>query len=339
MIERLPSYFQRNYEELVNDLYYFMEGENDTYDLGEIIHFTKKWRKKPIDSIRTFKQYHKGFLAHTGKAIGEETIDKKEYNRYFWEGIHSHLQKQIEERLAVLDPNLNTSIPFETKQVVAAVKAIYPKDRFDRHLESMDIKSGKGYRPSHILSESEEDEDEESDESEEPRKRYTQKPVHIPFPPKPLSRTENLFSKKQEKNDIAKLTEQMNQLKLYLMQKESGKQTAAETSQNQIGNFDFNPKTPHFNNSPSQFNPSPSPFNSPLQRLGKPPSFPNSQFPHPPPQVVNASCNQQPMRDPPPHVSQNSLSDIPKGTKAKEWGGNVREKDQSEVKSQRCKMA
>ena len=240
MIERLPSYVQRNYEELVNDLYYFMEGEDDTYDIGEIIHFTKKWRKKPFDSIRTFKQYHKGFLAHTGKAIGEETIDKKEYNRYFWEGIHSHLRKWIEERLAVLDPNLNTSIPFEMKQVVAAAKAIYPKDQFDRHLDRIDTKLRKDYRPSHIFSESEDDEDRESEDSDEPPRRHSQKntPFHFPF--KPISKTEHVSPKRHDKDEIAKLTEQMNQLKLYLMQKE--RRPTMNAPQNHRGAFPFNPQ-------------------------------------------------------------------------------------------------
>ena len=45
MIARLPSYIDGNYRDLITDLYYFLEDEDDSYNIGRVGSFTRKWRK------------------------------------------------------------------------------------------------------------------------------------------------------------------------------------------------------------------------------------------------------------------------------------------------------
>ena len=317
MIERLPSYIKGDFKRLIDDLYYFLEGEDESYNLAKVDSFTRKWRKRAVASLENFKRYHRKFLELVGRAIGTGKIDQKEYNRFFWEGIHRSLRKKIEDRLMVIDPNLDVSVPFEMEDVIKAVKAIFNRKRFDQHLlgnkdyGSESETEEENYRPTRLLSDSgSEGQDSGSDDSDAPKKKHTKKKTPTPLPQKPLRKPEPSSPKKTEKDEISKLVDQMSQLKLYLMQKDPDYRDRedppqATTSRNpmydrpQYRNPQFN-RPPQFNRTP-QFN--------------RPPQFNNPPPNRPPPQFVNASYNDQPQREIPPHMTQNpptrpSLQDL-----------------------------
>ena len=84
--------------------------------------------------MEQFKRYHEKFLELLGRAIGARAVAPKEYHRHFWEGIPRFLREKIEDRLSVLNPNLDVSVPFEMKTVIKAVQIIFNCKRFDQHL-------------------------------------------------------------------------------------------------------------------------------------------------------------------------------------------------------------
>ena len=193
MIERLPSFIQGDYNQLVTDLHYFLEGEEHTYDRIKVEHFTREWRRKPVESLDNFKRYHRKFLGLVGQALGNNIVDQKECNRYFWEGIHRSLRKRIEERLRTLNPNLDITVPFGMQDVVNAVKTIFDPHRFDLHLFSHRERgpdmgpSDLDLGPKYELSDSEDDESTDSDSSEGLRrvpgkKRMSPSTSFAPFP-------------------------------------------------------------------------------------------------------------------------------------------------------------
>jgi hypothetical protein len=309
-IQQLPSYVQGDFSGLTADLYYFMEGEDDSYNLAKVDLFTKQWRKKAVKSLENFKRYHRKFLELVGRAIGSGTIDQKEYNRHFWDGIHRSLRKRIEDRLLVIDPNLDVSIPFEMRDVIKAVATIFNRKRFDQHLindsgyESDTDSDDEDCRPSRIQSDSEESADEDDEDSDAPRKRNTKKkknPFSFPFPPKPFPKSEPPPSKKPARDDIANLVEQMKELKLYVMKKEFESQDTRNAPQSQHQN-----STPYYNPPPRnhpQYNRPP--FNPPPQ-LNNRSSYGNPSFQPPRTQFANTSYHNPTQRDAPPHMNQNS---------------------------------
>ena len=124
-IESYPSFTQGDYPQLIDDILYFAEKEEDIIDLAKVRPFTKEWRKWPVDFLQSFKRDHRKFFELIGPAIGKGTLDQKEYNKYFWEGIHRDLREKIENRLLVRNPQLDYSVPFPMADVVKAVQAIF----------------------------------------------------------------------------------------------------------------------------------------------------------------------------------------------------------------------
>ena len=313
MIKKLPSYIRGNYDRLVADLKYFMEGEDDSYNLTKINHFTRKWRKRPIDSLEKFKRYHRKYLELVGRAIGMETIDRNEYNRHFWEGLHQTLRQKIESRLLVKDPRLNVSIPFDMEKVTEAALDIFNPRRFDQHLfngsDSETDSDKEKYRPTRRRSESDEDQDSESEESDTPRRRSTRKLQSPTFPSKVSQKHKPSPSKKSEKDEIAKLTEQMSQLKLFFMKNDANFQEDDRPKRERPGRSSYPPNNqqqrnfsqyprPPYGNQPPQYNRS-MPQTNPQQQTQSQPQF------------VNASYNQSQQRDVQPHGNQNQPSGPP----------------------------
>jgi len=134
MIGKLPSYIEGDFPKLVKDLYYFLEDDDDTYNISKVQSFTKKWRKRRIEALEKFKRYQRKYLDLVGKARGSKHMTEEDYNRYFWEGIHRSLRKKIEDCMLVADPELDVAIPFEMTQVVKATGYIFNRHQFNQHL-------------------------------------------------------------------------------------------------------------------------------------------------------------------------------------------------------------
>jgi hypothetical protein len=220
MIARLPSYIVGDYDDLVSDLYYFLEEEDDSYDIGKVGAFTRKWRKRKVISINHFKRYHRKYLELVGKARGAHKMTDEDFNRYFWEGIHYTLRQKIEDRMTVSDPYLDVSVPFEMNVVVKAIEHLFNKKRFDQHIRgkasygSSESDSDEDTHPArkHILSESEGGEEKDSEDTDHikapPIKRKTP-----PARPKPAVKKEQV-TMKVEDEEISRLVHDMSKLNM-----------------------------------------------------------------------------------------------------------------------------
>ena len=230
-VERFPSFIMGDYDQLVEDLEYFQEEEEDTYNVGLMAAFTKKWRKRKMETKKIFKQYHRKYLELVGKALASGHISNEDNNRHFWEGIHRSLRKRIEDRMLVVDPDLDVSTPFDMQKVVKAVGHIYNRHRFDQHLletsisyssaSESDTEEEDHYKPpkkSTFDSDSEKEESEDSDYS--PRKplhkqkrRHSADRKNITIKKEPLPK-QDLVPKKVDNHELSKLAQQMGKLSL-----------------------------------------------------------------------------------------------------------------------------
>ena len=71
------------------------------------------------------------YMRIAGWLLGQQKIDKVEYNRCFWLGIHTSIRPSIEAKMNLRDSKLDPSTPFEFDDVVAAAEMIFKRDRFD----------------------------------------------------------------------------------------------------------------------------------------------------------------------------------------------------------------
>ena len=228
MIERLPGFIRGDYESLIKNFKHFHDIDDDNYNSEKVNSFTKKWRKQKIDSKDKFKRYHRKYLELVGKALGAGHMSDEDNNRYFWGGIHQSLRKRIEQRMLVIDPELDVSIPFEMSQVVKAVEHIYNRHRFDQHLleniedssdsdSESDIEVHKVSKKRPSSSESEDDEDSESDyiskkSSSRRKKKHHSEPKTSTKKDSPSK--QETSPKKSEGDELAKLAQQMGELSL-----------------------------------------------------------------------------------------------------------------------------
>jgi hypothetical protein len=292
LIEKIPSYVTGDFNQLVKDIRYFIDNDDNSYSLTQVESFTKQWRRKKLDSLESFKKYHRKFIELVGIAIGAGTIHQSQYNRYFWEGIHHTLRGRIEERMLIADPSLDTSVPFDMNKVIKAAEAILNRKRFDQHLlrnsgyhSSETDSEQEEYRPSQSLSDSEEDKDQEEENYNRSRKAHHKSKLAPPrpvTPPKPRH-----VVKKSNEDMMSKLTQQMGELKISIARSNAELHSFMGSARNQA-----NPNQPF--GVLSQKNPNL--YNNNLPR--------RSQFNPPPAQFGQPSFNnRQPRRELPPHVS------------------------------------
>ena len=55
MIEKFPSYNKGDYRQLISDLAYFLENDDDTYSFSKVTEFTRKWGRREIESLDQFR--------------------------------------------------------------------------------------------------------------------------------------------------------------------------------------------------------------------------------------------------------------------------------------------
>jgi len=262
MVEKLPSFNTGDYTGLVKDLYYFLEDDDHTYSISKVQSFTKKWRQRRIESLDQFKRYHRKYLELVGKAAGTRSMTEGDFNRYFWEGIHSSLRRKIENRMLVTDPDLDVSVPFAIGHVVKAAGYILNRRRFDQHLfggssyNSSDTDSDSdAYRPKRVASDdTDSDQGEDSDESHESRTPFIRK-KKLPSSPKSLFKPVPQ-PKPAEENEVSKLITRMNKLSIGQLSQADPKQKAYLADM--LKNLVEPPREQYHPNPPrNQYNPGP----------------------------------------------------------------------------------
>ena len=284
MIEKLPSFNRGNYKKLVKDLYYFLEDDDHTYSISKVQSFTKKWRHRRIESLDQFKRYHRKYLELVGKAAGSKSMTEEDFNRYFWEGIHSSFRRKVENRMLVIDPDLDVSVPFDISQIVKAAGYLLNKRRFDQHLfakskyhsSDTDTDSEDDYRPKRVASGSESDEANDSEASQDSRTPLLKKKKSSPSP-SPKSPFKHISHPKQaDDNEVSKLITRMNKLSLGQLNQADPKQKAylADVLKNLVepprNQYMPNPPRNQYNPGPPRREGYPQRDPPPHQRFGEP---------------------------------------------------------------------
>ena len=286
MVKKLPSYNSGDYRKLVKDLYYFLENDNHTYSISKVQSFTKKWRHRRIESLDQFKRYHRKYLELVGKAAGSRSMTEGDFNRYFWEGIHSSFRRKVENRMLVIDPDLDVSVPFDMAQIVKAAGYILNQRRFDQHLfakskynsSDTDSDSDDDYRPKRIASDSDSEQGNDSDASHDSRAPLIRKKKSSPSPRPSFKHVPH--PKQPEENEVSKLITRMNKLSIGQLSQADPKQKAylADLFKSLV-----EPPRNHYNSNPprNQYNPGPPRRDGPPQRDLPPHQFREPARPFP----------------------------------------------------------
>lgn len=136
LVENIPTFIQGDYTQLVKDLNWLFDGDwkKAEHHIGDIANFAQMWRNEKINSLETFKEYHREYIKVAGPLKNEGYIDEKEYNRGFWGGLHRETRDRIERRMTDNEPGLDLAIPFPMEKVIKAAEHIYNRTRFDKDL-------------------------------------------------------------------------------------------------------------------------------------------------------------------------------------------------------------
>ena len=302
IVETLPSYHNKDYDQLRKDLYYFLEPEDEPFSLSKIRAFIKKYHKKKMDSTKQLKQYHLKYLKLVGKAVSSNKMSEEDYDLYFWGGLPTSLQKKIENRLLTADTDLDAPKPFEMTKVIKLASFLLNRHRFDQHIlsksgyHSSDSESDSDdYKPKRPTPDSESESEEESEDCHQSRRPTIRR--KSPQETKPSSKKEHQPLHTEDLDEVSRLIKHMNKLSIGQLSKADTQQKAYLADL--VRKLVDQPK--------EQYHPPP-PRQDRYQPREQPPqrSYGANQdrYPSrdpPPHQQTSYQPNRYPSRDPPPH--------------------------------------
>jgi hypothetical protein len=220
-VENLPSFIKKDFTALEADLQWLYDGDRRKaeYHTGHLEEFARTWRKEPILDLATFKEYHRKYLKAAGALKAAGHIEQREFDRWFWAGLHEATRDRLERRMTDDEPTLDLSTPFPVDKLTKAAEHIFNRKRFDKFLreeqeESSRPKSRK--KSSRRRRRDREDSSDESDssdsEDDEPTSR--QSANRVPAKTKGISAGEKaeLAKAKSDRDEIAKLVTGMEGL-------------------------------------------------------------------------------------------------------------------------------
>lgn len=93
LIEGRPSYARRNWQELKAELLRLYDAERDKtrYTIKDLRKVKRRWKKKGIRNLETWKKYQREFLTVSGWMIQKERLTRRDEAITFWRGIDSDL--------------------------------------------------------------------------------------------------------------------------------------------------------------------------------------------------------------------------------------------------------
>ncbi|KAF8816395.1 hypothetical protein BYT27DRAFT_7051328, partial [Phlegmacium glaucopus] len=81
-----------------------------------------------LNSLDTFRDYMRQYMCIAGGLLGQQKIDKTEYNCCFWLGIDTNICPFIEAKMHLKNSDLDPSAPFEFDDIVAAAEMVFKRD-------------------------------------------------------------------------------------------------------------------------------------------------------------------------------------------------------------------
>ena len=160
----LPSYTQRDWKSLKEDLLQLYDAERDTkrYRVRDLIKFVKQSKNKSIRDLIKWKKYVRNFIMIAGWLLEQKKISERIHATYFWSGIPRVLRNRLEGRMLAKNPTRDLTDPFSFEETSKAAEALFQRDRFDENLLETDDEDGRD-----PLGEDSEDSEEDSDSDSE----------------------------------------------------------------------------------------------------------------------------------------------------------------------------
>jgi hypothetical protein len=143
-IQALPSYTDRKWDKLKEDLlkYYDADLDNKKYGSKDLVKLVKLCKEKKLRNLSAWREYGRKFITIGGWLLKKKKISEDEYATYYWNGIPKTLRSKVENRLLAKDPVRSLSSPFKVDEVNGAVEALLQRDRFDKNFAGSDDEDG-----------------------------------------------------------------------------------------------------------------------------------------------------------------------------------------------------
>ncbi|KAF9030233.1 hypothetical protein BDZ89DRAFT_949931 [Hymenopellis radicata] len=168
LIESLQSYRDNDWAQLYEDLLEFYDADlkETRYNVRDIRKLAKKWYKKKIPNLRTWKKYQREFITISGWLVSKRKLTMDEEAVYFWHGINKTLRRRIESTYVARNPGVDLTQAFPIEAINKIAQVIFTRNRFDTNLIDSDDESDIE-RDEYISDSSSDSSDSTSSESED----------------------------------------------------------------------------------------------------------------------------------------------------------------------------
>ena len=105
----------------------------DRLTLQDLERIVVKQRKKDINTIADFFDYHCKFHSIAVSLLTSKALSASDRDRYFWEGLHKDAKCSILQHIENTDKDYDCSKPIDMDNVTLAARYIFLNDTFERN--------------------------------------------------------------------------------------------------------------------------------------------------------------------------------------------------------------
>jgi hypothetical protein len=163
-IEGMPDYIKPDWDQLKDSILEFYDAERNNlrFNKGQLRALAKSSSEFVISSLKDFRKYQQEYIRIAGWLLGQQKIEEKDFNRYFWRGLNPIVRTQLEIQILRAEPNHNMEDPFDMKQVSTAAEKLFMRTRFDKEDSDTEDEPGSDSDSDSSTSDSSDDEEENS---------------------------------------------------------------------------------------------------------------------------------------------------------------------------------
>ncbi|THG93573.1 hypothetical protein EW026_g7696 [Hermanssonia centrifuga] len=94
------------------------------FEYSDLLAVIQEWQQKGISSLTQWGEYYRAFTLRASFLKGKNILSELEQRRLFMQGITGLLKQAIERRLEIKQPDHNSSVPYEMKDIFEAAHHI-----------------------------------------------------------------------------------------------------------------------------------------------------------------------------------------------------------------------
>jgi hypothetical protein len=139
-IQALPSYTDKKWESLKDDLLKYYDGDldNKKYRVKDLVKLVKTCKEKKLKNLSTWQEYARKFIMVGGCLEKKGKISDEEYSMYYWSSILRTLWTKLKNRLLAKDPVCSLVTLFGVDEVNHVAEALLQHDQFDMNFTGSD---------------------------------------------------------------------------------------------------------------------------------------------------------------------------------------------------------